>query len=652
MFFRFLFAGVTILFLAFNWWVPVFADTPDQAVFILLKPDVTVKTSHQIVTQVGGKTTHTFPARAVFAQVPVSAFETLDGYPGVTAIFTNTVELAQMDIYGAEARRIAAVWNSLQQTEAEPQMGQLATQQHQLHQDAFVAPDLPDPGDDDFSVSSVSVTPGYYQTSEFMAGSIAVGIVLVESDGTVEPSTENWTEDERQQVFSEIVNATNWWAELNPAANLSFVYDDHFTTPLPTGVEPINHKAIDYWGDVSQSDWIGDAMRGLGYDRVDIFSQVRDYNNELRDTVGTDWAFTIFVVDSSADADNKFTDGYFAYAYLGGPFMVMTSGNNGYGAANMDAVAAHEMGHIFWALDQYASAGWGCTSKSGYLYVENQNSQYGSCGSNTASIMRGQVSPYRNNALDEYGAGQVGWRDSDGDDIPDPLDVSLPVTINGAATHETSVTVTGNVEVVPFPSPVRGDITINQLAAIEYRIDGGAWQSASIDAGISGTSDEFQFTIDNVPPGGHQLEAVAIDDVGNRSENMASVEFITTGMLDGGLNTELYLAQEASDEPAAVISGLAYHLRAGATVTGVEFRINGGAWWPATPTDGTFNSSYEPFTIDFGLTQAVVPENCLVEARAIDDTGYVEQTVASTELQSGDASPQFVTFVPVVLTRM
>ena len=153
-----------------------------------------------------------------------------------------------------------------------------------------------------------------------------MGIVLPESSGLTEASTEDWTEAQRLQIVSEIVNALNWWAEREPAAQLTFVYDD-VATIVPTAVEPISRPYYD------QSYWIADSMSALGFNSAggSYFDQVRLYNNHLRDIHHTDWAFTIFVVNSSNDADNRFSDRFFAYAYLGGPFMVMTSGNNGYG---------------------------------------------------------------------------------------------------------------------------------------------------------------------------------------------------------------------------------------------------------------------------------------------------------------------------------
>ena len=74
--------------------------------------------------------------------------------------------------------------------------------------------------------------------------------------------------------------------------------------------------------------------------------------------------------------NGKLADGYFAYAYLGGPFLVMTYGNGGYGIANMDVVCAHETGHIFQALDEYAGASSPYDYSNGYFPTLNGNHAY------------------------------------------------------------------------------------------------------------------------------------------------------------------------------------------------------------------------------------------------------------------------------------
>jgi hypothetical protein len=385
--------------------------------------------------------------------------------------------------------------------------------EHPGYSDALIAPDLPT-GSEVSALAAAPVTPGYFQTSEYMAGAVAVGIVLVESDGSLDPSTEDWSPAEKQQVYDEIAAGLDWWASREPRAHLSFVYDDHFSDPLPVGLEPINHPHTD------QERWVADAMGKLGYDAPGYIGRVRDYANDLRVTYKTDWAFAIFVVDSSNDGDQSFSDDWFAYAYLGGPFLVMTLGNGGYGLDNMEAVTAHETGHIFYALDQYRDAQVSCTARSGYLGIETQNSEYGNCASNAESIMRG-VSAYPAGALDRYAAEQVGWRDSDGDDILDPLDTDMSIQIDAVAISNNRVVVSGTAQIIPYQrnSPsFAPSVIINTLTGVQYRLDGGEWQPATAsDGAFDGSMESYYFSTASLSPGRHNVEVVAADSAGNVS---------------------------------------------------------------------------------------------------------------------------------------
>lgn len=504
---------------------------------------------------------------------------------------------------------------------AENAGGQALAEPHGLFDDAFDALDLPSGGL--LTAAGASAIPGYYQTSEYMAGSVAVGIVLVESDGRVDPSSEDWTAEERRQVVSEITAALDWWAALEPQAHLRFVYDDHFSIPLPTGVEPITRPYSD------QQFWIADAMGALGYDAPLYFSRVRDYVNDLRAIYRTDWAFAIFVVDSSADRDNRFRDGYFAYAYLGGPFMVLTYGNNGYGPDHLDAVAAHEVGHIFHALDQYSSAQKPCTLRSGYLGVENQNSQYGGCISDVASIMRSGIAPYTSAALDPYAAGQIGWRDGDGDGILDPLDTELRLALETLEVGGDGAYASGAVEVIPYPSPSRTAVTINDVAAVQYRLDGGEWLPASSADGAFDEAAEAYHFFAPLSPGRHALEIAAVDSAGNVSSPLLIDPLVLLDPVDGGLNTELHRTEDALPAGGVYfLEGVAYHLQDG-LVAGVQYRVDGGAWLSLEASDGAFDSGYEPFGLPLGSLEV---GSHLVEARAVDAGGAVEVHFASSEL--------------------
>ena len=89
-----------------------------------------------------------------------------------------------------------------------------------------------------------------------------------------------------------------------------------------------------------------------------------------------------------------FRSGHFAYAYINGPFLVITSDAGPYGTHELSQVVAHEFGHIFGALDQYAAAGVPCAQQSGYLAIPTSNSQWNNCGTKNISIMLEPLSAY------------------------------------------------------------------------------------------------------------------------------------------------------------------------------------------------------------------------------------------------------------------
>jgi len=407
--------------------------------------------------------------------------------------------------------------------------------------------------------------------------------MLAESDGSWDPSTEDWTESEQVKVLSEIIAALDWWAANEPNAHLTFVYDDSTFAPIGTSVEPINRPYS------NQYLWITELMTAKGYTGSSYFDQVRQHNNALREAHKTDWAFTIFVVDSSNDSDNRFSDGYFAYAYLGGPFAVMTYGTNGYGAQNLDAIAAHEIGHIFQALDQYYSASQLCTRSSGYLGAENQNSQYGACASNVHSIMRGET----------------------------------------------------------YPSPLRRSTTINTIEGVQYRMAGNPWMEAQPSDGAFDTySESFTFTTPPLPSGDLIVELRVIDSAGNQlTQPIDTVSVVDP--VDAILDTTWTRLEQHSD--GGKLTQVIYSGQGTSStsyVAGIFFRIDEDPWQPLGADDGAFDESQEDFTITIDLTvlSPVVHE---VQAYAVDGEGNME-TSPATDTISVQALPEYV-FLPLLV---
>ena len=391
-----------------------------------------------------------------------------------------------------------------------------------------------------------------------MLGDIWVNVVLLESDGSIDAQTENWTTTEISQVKSEIQEGLKWWEDtlllaptVSPLHDLDFHIDfTHADNPVPTGYEPINRAESD------EGLWIDSFLNRVGYNSGNSYhTDVTRWDHDQRIAHNAHWSYTIFVVDSSNDPDGKFVGDYFAYAYLGGPFTVMTYDNDGWGIDRMGQVLAHETGHIFYALDEYPGAGT-YTERSGYYDTQNLNASDGhpSPGSRVASIMAEatlQNTAYASHTSSPSSFEMIGWKDSDSDGIFDALDV--PLTLTGTGTYDSvdhryefsgssAVQVLANLN----PRGLGNDITTNTVNQIQYRLDGGAWQYGNNYGAY--TSSVAQ----NVPVfsgGTHQIEIRTV--------------FAETG-LTSAVFSDVFTVHE-------LLGAHAVNLNPGETETGIDF---------------------------------------------------------------------------------
>jgi hypothetical protein len=335
-------------------------------------------------------------------------------------------------------------------------------------------------------IYSVGIATSSY-TSDFMMGKVVVAIVFPESSGATDPNMETWSEARKTQAISEIMAGHQWWTKQNPRSPLSFTY---VVRTLPTRYEPITRP---YY---HEQYWIPDTLASLGYSGT-RFTATRDYANDLRKQFHTDWAFIIFVVDSQNDYDGKFSDGYFAYAYLGGPFIVMTYDNGGYGITNMDVVAAHESGHIFNALDEYAGASGPSDYSFGYFPTINGNHEWSAIANDTNSIMRGGLRW----GLDAWAKLMIGWRDLNNNNVDDILDQTPEIVISPQTQSSQGQTVVqgeAKISVLPRQGNSNGyGMTLDTIAKVEYRFGAdGEWTEASpVDGNFNGAKETFQISV-------------------------------------------------------------------------------------------------------------------------------------------------------------
>ena len=367
----------------------------------------------------------------------------------------------------------------------------------------------------------------YTNTSLYMIGDVSVSIVLPESNG----GSEDWTSGEIVEVLVGITSGLDWWIDREPNANLNIIYN--LEAGVPTSYEPIEMSSSDKYL------WVEEVMNELGYYTATgiPYMVLYDYINDQRELKGTDWAYVIFVVDSSNDVNGLFADGRFAFAALnpfgGGPYVFMTYDLSDYGVSNMDAVSAHETGHIFGAFDQYS----GCdpSDRSGYMYYENQNCVDGGA-LNEYSIMKDSFVGYYLGAVDYYARGQIGWVDTDGDGILDIVDTEPSLSLGPPAQIESlRYSLSGAAVVNPCPAvnPSYNTVTINTIASVEYRLGDGPWAEATASDGTFDGPEE-SYEIDATIEGGanHTLECRAVNSEGNYSASLYETLDGVTGVPD------------------------------------------------------------------------------------------------------------------------
>jgi hypothetical protein len=477
----------------------------EMPALVVVDGDTEIMSVAATVQELGGEVSHVIPPRVLIGYVPESAEETLLENGDIT-VYRGPVDISEHEDWEKETVYAVTAWNyNYMGGSVDAGLNEPPLSPESPVEDTEIQPDITSY----FSHSGYdSVLPygaEFQDTSSYLVGSVAVGVLFVESNGVIDEDTENWTEEEEAKATAEIQNGLNWLVTQAPI-DIQIVYEWHFG--IPVGYEPISRPHTD------DDLWEQQAMHHLGYTNPHYLVNEYMYANDLRQKYNTDWAFIIFVVDDSEDEDNAFADGLYAYSFLGGPRMVVSYSNSIWGIANMDSIVAHETGHIFWALDQHCRSEVEKTAVSGYLGGENENSEWTgeSCTTTDPCIMKGE--PMYNSQVEVSTRTQLGWIDSDSDGILDVLDTEPEVGVNYS-----DGTCTGTAVVSPHPNMnpfTQGNgITLNTITAVEYRIDEGDWESANpTDGTFDGPEESFDFSV-AVDTGEHTIEVRAQNSAGN-----------------------------------------------------------------------------------------------------------------------------------------
>ncbi|MHB8954103.1 MAG: dockerin type I domain-containing protein [Pirellulaceae bacterium] len=346
-------------------------------------------------------------------------------------------------------------------------------------------------------------------TAEYMLGNVVATVVFFESDGSIDPSTQNWNPLVRDQqgnpvldvngqtisasgpnnielTKGRVVEGLEWWEDtlvnyyaqmyddLAPIHSLNFIYDFEYAhNPIQTGYEPIDRVSDDY------RFWVNDFLQDVGHQETGwLDTDIRTFNNAQRMKYDADWAFTIFVANDYNDVDGRFKSGgtfNYAFAFSGGRFFVAPS-------RRPASTFAHETGHIFYAMDEYTGAGT-YTSRRGYYNTQNLNASDNPDPTyvmQTSIMKSGTVleQAWLEHTSSTSSLAMIGWQDSDHDGVFDVLDV--PLSLAGSGYYDAANQVyrfAGHSAVQTLvnrnSAGRRNDITINEVSQAVYSLDGG-----------------------------------------------------------------------------------------------------------------------------------------------------------------------------------
>lgn len=597
------------------------------ASLLVLAPTATVADRRRLeraLVRLGGAVLESHPPRLIIAQVPAGADAALTAL-GVVARFERAVTAADLAAPTLPEERFLSVHAARWFPDAVPPRERLAPRFTARPEGEGEAPARRLAAED---VEGPTIDPEDMQPVPFASGTVVVSVVLPESNGAIDPSLENWTEERIRETYLKVQAGLDKIAASEPNADLKFIM--HYeSAPAPGALEGTVDTDYEFntraqWGSPSEGLATADVMSsilGRTVTENDLWTANIEYTAGLKARYGADAAFFVIVADNG-----NFTGGLRAHAWIGGPHTVL---DTNYGHETF----AHEFGHIFGAYDEYCpdACSWP-TSIQGYLGIYNANAQFQEGGPGIDNG-RGEGAPSlmqynQPGAINGYTRGAFGWLDTDGDGVVEVRDTFPRSALTATATGRT-IRVAGTIT-------DRGDsrtyggvrYSANRIDTLEYAFTAnGPWFPIAL-AGDTRGRQTVDVVLGEVPAGTRDVWVRAINSVGNVEAKPRALRVTTTMTGNSAPHLRLDVPARAGTAAAVTLTTTAYDFQTGTLQ--VRYDLDGnGSWDTAYLAPGAYS-----FTPTAGLRT--------VRAQVRDAAGATRIVSAELPVVSGAAAPALV----------
>ena len=344
--------------------------------------------------------------------------------------------------------------------------------------------------------------------NQFLAGKVAISVVFVESDGSIDPNQDDWTQQERDFAMQTVKDMEDRFVELAPAqAELQFIRNPAMNPiTVTTGYEPVAKHHTDHRDNGQMAEWTADVFEKLGSPKLgsdwgSVQRQARKLNVQIRNSLNAD--FSIFILCMAGPTPYSMAFGEWASNGGAGGF---TPTHRYY----HKAVFMHELAHCFGANHCHqGSVLGGLPGPGGFLGYDS--------GSSSPPCIMGSFGPPSGdqlcwfNHIPQGTQGQVGWTDLDQDGILDLLDTRPEIEF-----RTSGMVASDGLRHKLYGGP---KLAFRQrIASARARVKGGSWKP------LAAVDGAFDSALEALNPGdalGAQYFVRARNQYGNENAPVA-----------------------------------------------------------------------------------------------------------------------------------